>query len=334
MSGKEETVAGPSPPPHANAVGVMSIAERDFLSDLLNGMRGRPRSIPAKYFYDERGSALFEAICDLPEYYLTRTELAILGESAAEIATLLGPRCLLIEYGSGSSAKVRPLLDQLEAPAGYVPIDVSTKHLHALAAEIARDYPALEVTPLATDFTRSPLLPPHTVDARRVVTFPGSTIGNLMPNEARDLLAGVAALVGRKGAALIGVDLAKSRAILEPAYNDAAGVTAEFNRNVLRHANRVLGADFVPDCYNHRAFYDEPESRIEMHLEAIRRQIVTLSGERFVIEAGEHIRTEYSYKYTVARFTSLAGSAGLSVARTWIDSAGLFSIHYVVPDAD
>jgi L-histidine N-alpha-methyltransferase len=328
VSGDEGAAVGSSVAP-AEA-GPAPAAQREFLADLLAGLRARPRSIPSKYFYDERGSALFEEICALPEYYVTRTELAILRESAAEIAELLGPCCLLIEYGSGSSAKVRLLLDRLEAPAGYVPIDVSAEHLHALAAAIARDYQVLAVAPLVADFTRRPTLPPHAADARRVVTFPGSTIGNLPPEEARELLVGIAELVGRGGAALIGVDLAKPRAILEPAYDDAAGVTAEFNRNVLWHANRVLGADFEPKCYAHRALYNEAEGRVEMHLEAMREQVVTVAGERFVIEAGERIRTEYSYKYTVPQFSSLARSAGLTVARTWTDAAGLFSVQYLV----
>ena len=335
MSGERAPARPPAAARVAEPAGgaAVSDAQREFLADLLAGLRARPRSIPSKYFYDERGSALFEQICALPEYYLTRTELAILGESAAEIAALLGPRCLLIEYGSGSSAKVRLLLDRLEAPACYVPIDVSAEHLHALVAAIARDYPALEVAPLVADFTRRPSLPPHVSEARRVVTFPGSTIGNLTPEEARDLLAGIAALVGPGGAAIIGVDLAKPRAILEPAYDDAAGVTAEFNRNVLWHANRALGADFEPACYAHRALYDEREGRVEMHLEALERQVVTVAGERFVIEAGERIRTEYSHKYTVEGFASLARSAGLCVERTWTDAAGLFAVHYLVPSA-
>lgn len=310
-----------------------TVAQREFLADLLAGLRARPRTIPSKYFYDERGSALFEQICELPEYYLTRTELAVLRESAAEIAALLGPRCLLIEYGSGSSTKARLLLDRLEAPAGYVPIDVSGEHLRALAASVADDYPELEVTPLVADFTGPLRLPPHPSEARRIVSFPGSTIGNLTPDEARELLAGIASLIGSDGAALIGVDLAKRRAILEPAYDDAAGITAEFNRNVLWHANRALGADFDPSCYAHCAIVNEAEGRMEMHLEALRPQVVTVAGERFEIEAGERIRTEYSYKYSVERFSKLARSAGLSVVRTWTDEARFFAVHYLEPHA-
>ena len=310
-----------------------SAAQREFLMDLLAGLHARPRTIPSKYFYDERGSALFEQICELPEYYLTRTELAILRASADEIAELLGPRCLLIEYGSGSSTKVRLLLDRLEAPAGYVPIDVSGEHLRALAASIAGDYPALRVMPLVADFTGPLELPPHPAAARCVVSFPGSTIGNLTPDKACELLAGIATLVGSDGAALIGVDLANPRSILEPAYDDAAGITAEFNRNVLWHANRALGSDFDPSCYAHRAIVDEAEGRVEMHLESLRPQVVTVAGERFAIDEGERIRTEYSHKYSVERFSELARSAGLTVVRTWTDEARLVAVHYLEPHA-
>ncbi len=282
---------------------------RQFRADVLRGLRSRPKYLPCKYFYDEAGSALFEQITELPEYYLTRTELAIMQQHAAEMAQWLGGRCLLIEYGSGSSMKTRLLLDRLRDPAGYVPIDVSRAHLHRCAADLASQYPQLNVGPLCADFTAPLILPPITcAAARRVVYFPGSTIGNCTPEEAVALLRRTADLCGAGGGLLLGADLRKDRAVIEAAYNDRQGVTAAFNRNILVRMNRELGADIAVDRFAHRAFYDARAGRIEMHLVSRGDQRIQLGAARVAVADGESIRTEYSYKY---RLTDLrAGGRG------------------------
>jgi len=302
----------------------------DFRRDVLAGLRRSPRSIPSKYLYDERGSELFERICELQEYYPTRTELAITRKHLAEIADCLGPRCLLVEYGSGSSLKTRILLDRLEEPAGYVPIDISREHLARSAAELDAAYPGLEVLPVCADYTGDYDLPRPRREPRHVVVyFPGSTIGNFTPPEARDFLAHVAEVCGPGGGLLIGVDLVKGREILERAYDDAAGVTAAFNRNLLARANRELGADFDPDGFAHLAVWNAELGRIEMHLESRRDQEVRVGDERLCFRAGERIHTENSYKYEVDQFAALAGSAGLDMVAVWTDPERLFSVQYL-----
>jgi len=301
-----------------------------FRRDVLEGLRRSPRSIPSKYLYDERGSQLFERICELEEYYPTRTELAITRKHLTEIADCLGPRCLLVEYGSGSSLKTRILLDRLEDPAGYVPIDISREHLMRSAAELDAAYPGLEVLPVCADYTGDYELPrprrrPHHV----VVYFPGSTIGNFTPPAARDFLAHVGEVGGPGGGLLIGVDLVKDRETLERAYDDADGVTAAFNRNLLVRANRELGADFDPDGFAHVAVWNEKLGRIEMHLESRCDQEVQVGGERLHFRAGERIHTENSYKYGVEQFAALAGSAGLDAVAVWTDPEHLFSLQYL-----
>jgi L-histidine Nalpha-methyltransferase len=298
-----------------------------FLDEVLHGL-GRPqKELPCKYFYDERGSQLFDEICRLDEYYLTRTELGIMRRHAAEMASCLGPNCLLIEYGSGSSVKTRLLLDRLAGPAAYVPIDLSREHLLRSAASLTASYPNLEVLPLCADFTGHFELPvPRRKPARRAVYFPGSTIGNFGPSEAAVLLARVAELVGRGGALLLGFDLRKDLGVLLPAYDDARGVTAAFNLNLLAHLNRELGADFDLSAFRHRVAYNSRLHCIEMYLDSLRDQVVTLGGRRVSLAAGESIRTERSYKYDVEEFRAWVARTGLAVQRVWTDDRRLFAV--------
>jgi dimethylhistidine N-methyltransferase len=301
--------------------------ERDaFLSEVLEGLARPQKALPCKYFYDARGSALFDRICALDEYYPTRTELGILRRHAGAMAAALGPRCLLFEYGSGSSVKTELLLARLEAPAAYVPVDISREHLLRAAAALAARHRRLRVLPVCADFTRPFALPAVADAARRVAYFPGSTIGNFGPAEARKFLTQVAEQCGPGGALLIGVDLRKARSILEPAYDDAEGVTAEFNRNLLRRINRELGADFDLAAFDHLAFWNGNEGRIEMHLVSRRDQVVSLAGQRLAFRRGETIHTESSYKYELRDFAALARSAGFEVERAWLDDERLFSV--------
>ena len=302
-------------------------ARERLLSDALAGLLAPRKTLPCKYFYDERGSALFERICELDEYYPTRTELTILRARAGAMAASLGPDCLVVEYGSGSGIKTQLLLEHLERPVAYVPVDISREHLLRSAAALSARYPALPVLPVCADFTQPFALPhPPRPPRRRAAYFPGSTIGNFAPAEARKFLTQVAELCGPGGALLIGVDLKKSRAVLERAYDDALGVTAEFNANLLRRLNRELGADFQLDRFAHRALWNEVEGRIEMHLVSRCAQEVRLAGRRIRFEAGETIHTENSYKYDLREFASLARSAGFEVEQVWVDGAALFSV--------
>jgi dimethylhistidine N-methyltransferase len=308
-------------------------AERErFLEDALAGLGSRPKTLPCKYFYDAEGSKLFEQICGLDEYYPTRTELSILRAHAGEMAACVGAGALLVEYGSGSSTKTRLLLDRLERPAGYVPIDVSREHLHETALALRVDYPALEVLPLCADFT-APVRLPRTrrTPRRRAVYFPGSTIGNFAAEDAIALMAGVARLVGRRGAFLVGVDLRKDPRVLERAYDDAAGVTAAFNRNLLARMNRELGANFDLSRFAHRAVWEAGAGRIEMHLVSEVAQVVRVGGVPIRFARGESLCTEHSHKYTLPGFAALARRAGLAVRRVWTDRAGLFSVQYLEP---
>ena len=297
-----------------------------FLSDVLEGLTRSAKTLPCKYFYDARGSALFDRICTLPEYYPTRTELAILRRHAGAMAAAIGPRCLLVEYGSGSSTKTRLLLDRLADPAAYVPVDISREHLLQSAAALAAHYPRLRVIPVCADFTRPFALPDVPDAARAVGYFPGSTIGNFAPADARKFLADVAEQCGPGGALLIGVDLTKPRSVLEPAYDDARGVTAEFNRNLLRRANRELGADFDLAAFDHRAFWNASLGRVEMHLVSRRDQVVRIAGQAIPFAKGESIHTENSHKYELAGFAALSAAAGFTVERVWTDDAELFSV--------
>jgi L-histidine Nalpha-methyltransferase len=301
-----------------------------FLRDALAGLRQQRKTLPCKYFYDAEGSKLFDQICTLPEYYPTRTELGILRAHAGEMAHGLGPETLLVEYGSGSSVKTRRLLDRLARPAAYVPVDISREHLLDTALTLRLDYPGLEVLPVCADFTAPFTLPrPRLPAARRAVYFPGSTIGNFSEAGAVALMAGVARRVGRGGAFLVGVDLKKDPRVLERAYDDAAGVTAAFNRNLLARMNRELDADFDLRRFSHRAVWAEAAGRVEIYLVSDVEQVVHLDGVAIHFDRGESICTEHSHKYTLEGFAELARRAGLTVRRVWTDHARRFSVQYL-----
>jgi dimethylhistidine N-methyltransferase len=306
-----------------------ALAATGFERDLAAALGTRPRSISPKYFYDARGSQLFDRICELPEYYPTRTELAILATHAGDIAAQVGPRAEIVEFGAGSLRKIRLLLDAMDAPSRYLPIDISGEHLAGSAAALQREYPGLDVQPVVADYTRRLLLPaPLPGAGRRVGFFPGSTIGNFTPQEALQFLR-VAGRVLGGGALLLGVDLVKDPAILHAAYNDAQGVTAAFNRNVLARANRELGTRFVLEQFDHSAFYNAPMRRIEMHLVSRCRQRVAVGGRWFELEEGETLHTEHSHKFTIDGLRTLARQAGFRPGPVWTDPQRLFSVHWL-----
>lgn len=298
-----------------------------FAEDVLTGLALPQKAIPAKYFYDAAGSRLFDRICALPEYYPTRTELGILRAHAAEMAEHAGPNAEVVEFGAGSSIKIRVLLDALEKPRAFLPIDISGEHLLAAAAELRRAYSNVEILPVTGDFTRSLDLPDLPGAGRRIGFFPGSTIGNFTRNEAEAFLREARATLGKGADFIVGVDLKKDRAVLEAAYNDAAGTTAAFNLNLLRRINRELGGNFDLGRFAHRAFYNEEKGRIEMHLESLAAQSVLVAGRSFAFARGETIHTENSCKYSLAEIAELAEAAGWSVARQWTDPQGLFSVN-------
>lgn len=299
------------------------------LAEILQGLRRTPKVLSPKFFYDDRGSRLFDEITELPEYYLTRTEISIMQEHVGEIAMLAGPEASLIEFGSGSSMKTRILLEHLDRLAAYVPVDISRDHLVAATAELAADFPHIEVLPVAADFTHPFELPqPKIMPRRNIVYFPGSTIGNFQPESAHDLLTVMHQEAGVDGALLIGVDLKKDKAILERAYNDSAGITAEFNLNMLQRLNGEFGANFDLARFEHRAVYNDTFGRIEMHLVNLSEQTVSIDGESFHFDQGETIRTECSHKYTVEEFRAMAARAGFEVHTVWTDTERLFSVQY------
>jgi len=309
------------------------IVANDELDELIEGLRKPEKTISPKYFYDERGSQLFEEITRLPEYYPTETELGIMQDNIGEIASLVGKQASLIEFGSGSSLKTRVLLEHLDELAAYVPVDISEDHLLESAKQIREEFPDLDVLPVVADFTQPFQLPdPKVMPVRNIVYFPGSTIGNFTHDEAEELLRVMYGEAGAGGALLIGVDLQKDPAIIERAYNDSAGVTAEFNRNMLRHLNREFRADFDVDAFAHSAEYNEEEGRIEIRLVSERDQRFRLGGESFSIAKDEAILTEYSHKYTLEGFAAMAATAGFRVERVWMDAERLFSVQYLVRD--
>ena len=303
----------------------------DFLSEAMAGLQRERKELPCKYFYDERGSQLFDLICELPEYYPTRIERSIMKEWVNEMALAIGPEALVIEYGSGSSLKTRLLLDVLERPTAYVPVDISRDHLMKSAESLAKDYPTLEVLPVCADFTQAFGVPePSCTPRRRVVYFPGSTIGNLTRDRAILLLAGVAEVCEPGGALLIGVDLKKDRESLERAYDDSQGITAAFNRNLLVRMNRELAANFDVELFRHRAVWMEEAGRVEMHLVSEVEQTVQLDGEEIHFRKGEHICTEHSHKYTLEGFAEMGEEAGLCVVHYWTDPGQRFSVQLLV----
>jgi dimethylhistidine N-methyltransferase len=302
-------------------------------AEILAGLRAEQKWISPKYLYDQRGSELFDRICELPEYYPTRTELALFDAHLDEIAALVGSRAAVIEFGAGSSLKIRKLLDHLVEPAAYVPVEISGKYLLEQARDLARDYPHVHVAPVFADFTQPFELPVHPVEPERnLVFFPGSTIGNFTRAQARDLLEIMRIEAREGGALLVGLDLRKDPAVLEAAYNAAAGVTAAFNLNVLERLNRELAADFDAARFRHLAVYDEAQGRIEMRLVSLATQVARVGGERIRFGRGEYIITEYSHKYSVNEFAALARMAGLRPERVWTDPRDWFSLHFMTVD--
>jgi dimethylhistidine N-methyltransferase len=309
------------------------VPAESFREDVIAGLSLPQKALPPKYFYDARGSRLFEAICRLPEYYPTRCELALTRAHLGAIARFAGGRgsagVTLIEYGSGESVKSRLLIRAMR-PASYIPIDISREALAAAAGRLGREFPWLRVVAVHGDFSQPLKIPAPEGAGRRVVYFPGSTIGNLTPDEAHAFLRMTRGQVGPHGAMLVGVDLKKDATVLHAAYNDARGVTARFNLNVLGRINRELGADFDLRGFRHYAFYNAALGRIEMHLVSLRRQAASVGRYRFGFDAGESIHTENSYKYSIAEFQALAARAGFRGAKVWLDRRGMFSLHGLV----
>ncbi|MDE0779741.1 MAG: L-histidine N(alpha)-methyltransferase [Alphaproteobacteria bacterium] len=302
-------------------------ASDNFRDDVLQGLRQSAKRLPSKYFYDERGSQLFDDICELPEYYPTRTEMALLRKISVDVAALVGEGATVIEFGSGSSTKIRILLDALDDPLAYVPVDISREHLLVSAKDLADSYPDLRVVPVCADYTQPFDVPEIAEEKVRAGFFPGSTIGNFTRSDAISFLRAAASDLGHNNGLLIGVDLRKDVDRLHAAYNDAAGVTAAFNLNLLERINRELGGDFDIDAFTHDARWVPDPGRIEMHLVSGKAQDVTLAGETFHFVAGESIHTEDSHKYDVAGFKALAGEAGWNSIECWTDPEELFSIH-------
>lgn len=310
----------------------------DILDDVLRGLAAKSKRLPSKYFYDARGSALFERICGQPEYYPTRTELAIMRDDIGSIAAALGPNVRLVEYGSGNGLKTRLLLRKLESPVAYVPVEISRNALADSVAVLGREFPTIEMLPVCADFTRPITLPrAQRAPRRTVLYFPGSTIGNFEPDDALCLLQQMRVEAGQgggtsSGGVLIGVDLVKERMELEAAYNDAAGVTAEFTLNLLVRLNHELGADFDLAGFWHRARYNALAGRIETHIVSRREQHVHVAGRAFGFAEGEAMLVEYSCKYTLDGFARMAARAGMRVAAVWLDPARRFSVQWLVAD--
>jgi len=306
---------------------VIDTATTEFATDVIAGLTATPKRLSPKYFYDSAGSALFEQITELPEYYPTRREIGILNEHADDIAALIPPGAALIEFGSGSSTKTRKVLSTAASLAAYVPVDISAQFLQQQALELRREYPKLAVLPVAADFTKPFELPDPVRIMPRVGFFPGSTIGNFEPHEAAAFLRHAGRILGRGATFIVGVDLIKDTQVLQKAYCDSQGVTAKFNLNLLARINRDLGAKFNLDCFEHHAFFNRERSRIEMHLASLKRQRIKVCGECIDFRAGETIHTENSYKYSVASFGALARGAGWTPTAVWTDPDNYFSVH-------
>lgn len=306
----------------------------EFLDDVVAGLTASPKQLPSKYLYDERGSQLFDEICLLEEYYPTRCEDQIIKRYAKEMAYQIGPGAMLVEYGSGSSTKTKSLLNELDQPAAYVPVDISGDHLAQTALGLRKTFPDIEVLPVCADFTQPFELPsPRVTPTHTAVFFPGSTIGNFELSEALAMLQQIADLCGDGGGLLIGIDLQKDIGVLEAAYNDSRGVTAEFNLNMLRHINRELDGDFRLEEFDHRAVYDAQEHRIEISLVSNSDQQVSVSNQQFEIRENEPILTEYSHKYTIEGFADIAAETGLTLRRSWTDDDERFAVlHFALLD--
>jgi len=303
----------------------------EFARDMLDCLARTPHEISPKYFYDAAGSRLFEQICELPEYYVTRTELEILARDLHRMAALIGSDAEVVEFGAGSLLKARLLLQALERPRRFIAIDISAEHLYAATAQLQREFPDVEIIPVVGDFSKIaslPPLPPAHQDGRRVGFFPGSTLGNFSHAEASDFLRAASGLVAG-GGMLIGIDLVKTPSLLHQAYNDAAGVTAAFNRNLLARANLDLGTDFNVDAFSHYAFYHPELQRVEMHLVCLAPQRIHLAQRQFELRQGETLHTENSQKYTLEGFRALAEASGFSPQALWSDPERWFSVHWL-----
>lgn len=297
--------------------------------EVLDGLRQSQKQLPSKFFYDERGSQLFEQITGLDDYYLTQTERSILENNLAEISDYIGDNAMLIELGSGSSSKTRLLLDQLPDLSAYVPVDISEEYLLKVVNRLRMDYPQISVIPVFADYTSNFDLPTvKGADQKQVVFFPGSTIGNFKPEKAKDFIENIASITNKDAAMLIGVDLKKEKSTLEAAYNDSQEITAQFNKNMLERLNRELGADFDIENFAHRAFYNEDEGRIEMHLVSQKEQEVQVAEQAFNFEKGESIHTENSYKYSLDEFNELV-SDWYSIQQVWTDNKNYFSLQFL-----
>lgn len=318
---------------HADAVGNARLTDDKsaFARDAIGDLSQAQKRLSAKYFYDSTGSELFEAITRLPEYYPTRAELAILKDRGTDIAAFVPKGAALVELGAGSTTKARLLLKRC-AVLAYVPVDISGDFVKAQADDLRRDFPSLDVHPVAADFTAPFPLPEAIAAMPKVGFFPGSTIGNFEPHEARRLLRSSAQILGSGARMIIGVDLEKDERVLKEAYNDSAGITARFNLNVLVRINRELGGNFDLSAFIHRAIYNRERRRIEMHLISQKSQVAGFLGSSFTFRAGESIHTENSYKYSVERFAALAHDSGWTVRESWTDEPGLFSVHALVAD--
>lgn len=304
-------------------------AKENFREEVIAGLSKSPRELPCKFFYDAHGAQLFRQICELPEYYITRTEIEILRMHGAEMASALGSQIELIGFGTGAGTKTRILLEELRDPAVYVPIDISKEQLERSTARFHKMFPALQILPVAADYLEPFELPlPRKLSSRSVIYFPGSTIGNFEPNMAGEFLSRLAELAGDGGGLLIGVDLQKDRHVIEAAYNDSAGVTAQFNKNLLSRINRELGADFDLAHWQHYAIYNPAEGRVELYLISEIDQSVKIDGSAFQFRAGEKILTEYSYKHTIGGLITLARQAGFHFQQVWTDDARWFGVFY------
>ncbi|MDP6501579.1 MAG: L-histidine N(alpha)-methyltransferase [Dehalococcoidales bacterium] len=305
-----------------------------FRAEVLSGLRKTPKELPSKYLYDEVGSYLYERICTLGEYYIPRTEAAIMEAHIEEIVELLGPNVFFIEYGCGNCTKTRVLLDYLPGVVAYVPIDISREQLLRVTKELTSHYPGLEMLPVCADYTSGFVLPTPTRPGNRaVVYFPGSTIGNFEPIPAKHFLGHIAEVCGPGGALLIGVDLKKDPGVLHNAYNDSQGVTATFNLNLLKRINRELNGNFQLEWFQHYAFYNTSEGRIDMHLVSLKEQVIHLDNVPIPFTKGESIWTESSYKFDLDEFEQMAATAGFKVEQVWTDKRQWFSVQYLVNTA-
>jgi len=307
-----------------------SSKKASMIQEVVDGLNNQQKTLPSKYFYDEKGSQIFDEITRLDEYYPTRNERKILNDNVEEIAEHLGKKVLLIEPGSGSSSKTRILLSNMENICGYIPIDISGEYLNKVAEQLRKEYSDISILPLAADYTKPFELPENRPDGRKVLFYPGSTIGNFNLEKVEQFLRVIHNLVGKEGALLIGVDLKKEIKVLEAAYNDARGITALFNKNILTHLNREIGTNFNPELFNHQSIWNEDKGRIEMHLFVRKEHSLNINGDTISFEKGESIHTENSHKYTLDEFAEMV-SDWFEVKKVWMDEQNYFSVQYLEP---